>query len=420
MIRTQNRKPARSEKQLAAVRVLSVHSAGSERPELIQGTLAGARCLFSDPPMSSPENNPPPTPTPWTLRVRAARPEDAESWDRFVDAHPEGRYCHLWGYKRALERAYGYRCVYLNFQEGENLIGVFPSIKVKRHRGWLISQPFNEYGGPLIHDLSPDQHRDLTRHLVQAAQEEDCNAIEVRGGIGCEQIAKDAGWVKQPLHSYALLNLGDSDQIWRRSLTNEARKGVNKARKSGLTAEIRKGAAAVQDPFYDLYLVSMKRLGVPPHSFRFFAEFARGIGERLVAAWVLREAQPVAILLGATTGRRVHIFVIASAPEAWPMRPSDLAHWELIHWACREGFQVFDFGSARYAGQIQFKKKWGVTLHDYSFYLIGPPGAMGKLKSETVRTSSRSMEAMATLWRWAVPLPLTRILGPPIRKYLTK
>ncbi len=359
-------------------------------------------------------------PDPRPLTVRIAGPEDSEAWDRFVNDHPEGRYCHLWGYRQALDKAYGYRCVYRMFQVGGSLIGVFPSIKRRRRRGWLISQPFNEYGGPLTQRLSIDQHRDLTRLLVMAAQEEGCSAIEVRGGIGCEQIAADAGWVRQPLHSYALLDLGDPDQIWRKSLTNEARKGVNKARKSGLTAEIRRGAAAVQDLFYDLYLVSMKRLGVPPHSLRFFTELAAGIRERLVAAWVFKEARPVAILLGATTGPRVHIFVIASAPDAWPTRPSDFAHWELIQWACKEGFQVFDFGSARYAGQIQFKKKWGVTLHDYCFYLIGSPETMGKLRVETVKTSSRSMEAMATLWRWAVPIPLTRILGPPIRKFLTK
>jgi hypothetical protein len=164
----------------------------------------------------------------------------------------------------------------------------------------------------------------------------------------------------------------------------------------------------------------MKRLGVPPHSQAFFEHLAAGIGDRLVAAWVMMESAPAAILLGATTGRRIHIFVIASDPNAWPMRPSDLAHWELISWACQEGLQVFDFGSARYGGQIQFKKKWGVSLYDYGLYLIASPGSRAGLKIQTVQPSSRSMTAMSTLWRRLMPLPLTRMLGPPIRKYLTK
>lgn len=355
-----------------------------------------------------------------SLVVRRAEAGRAAEWDRFVNEHPEGRCSHLWGYRTALEKAYGYRCVYLEFLSEVKLCGVFPSIWRSRHGGWLISQPFNEYGGPLTRGLTSEQYRELTSLLLESAQEEQCRSIEVRGGIGSEEAAQAGEWIKQPLHSYALLNLEEPDRLWRKALTNEARKGVNKARKSGLTAEIRRGVAAVQEPFFDLYLDSMKRLGVPPHSQSFFDHLAEGIGDRLVAAWVMKDSRPAAILLGATTGRRVHIFVIASDRHAWAMRPSDLAHWELISWACQEGLRVFDFGSARYGGQIQFKKKWGVSLYDYGFYLIASPEFRAHLKIQTVQTSSRSMTAMSTLWRRLMPLPLTRMLGPPIRKYLTK
>jgi CelD/BcsL family acetyltransferase involved in cellulose biosynthesis len=370
--------------------------------------------------MSAPELNHEACARAAPLTVRRASTEDAEAWDKFVEEHPEGRYCHLWGYRTTLEKTYGYRCVYFKFLSEGKLCGVFPSIRRRLHGGWLISQPFNEYGGPLTRDLTTNECRELTALLLSSTQEEGCHSIEVRGGIGCDDAAQAGGWIRQPLHSYALLDLDEPERLWRKALTNEARKGVNKARKSGLTAEVRRGTNAVRDPFYRLYLVSMKRLGVPPHSRQFFENLAQGIGERLVAAWVLGQTGPAAILLGATTGRRIHIFIIASDPAARSMRPSDLAHWELISWACQEGLKVFDFGSARYAGQIQFKKKWGVSLHDYAFYLIAPSEARSGSKIETVRTSSRSMAAMSTLWRWLMPLPLTRIVGPPIRKYLTK
>jgi CelD/BcsL family acetyltransferase involved in cellulose biosynthesis len=355
-----------------------------------------------------------------SLIVRRASAEDAEVWDKFVEEHPEGRHCHLWGYRTALEQAYGYRCVYLKFLSEGSLCGVFPSIRHPRGNGWLISQPFNEYGGPLTRNFTADQYRELTDLLMEAAQEEGCRRIEIRGGIGCDEAAQAGRWTRHLLHSYALLNLDEPGQLWRKALTNEARKGVNKARKSGLSAVIRQGPSAVQDPFFDLYLASMKRLGVPPHSNRFFEQLAAGIGKRLVATWVMDTEGPAAILLGATTGRQVQIFVIASDPTAWPKRPSDLAHWELICWARQEGLRVFDLGSARYPGQIQFKKKWGASLHDYGFYLVARPDSSSGLKIQTVRTSSRTMAAMATLWRWLMPLPLTRIVGPPIRKYLTK
>lgn len=354
------------------------------------------------------------------IEVSRAGPEDAASWDALVEAHPEGRFCHLWGFRRCLEEAYRYRTVYLKFHERGKLLGIFPSIVRARHGGCLISQPFNEYGGPLTKDLEPGLYAELTRLLLESAGWAGCRSIEIRGGIGCDAAARAGGWTWQPLHSYAVLALDEPERLWRKALTNEARKGVNKARKNGLTAEIRRGAAAVGDPFFDLYLDSMKRLGIPPHSKAFFGTLAAGLGDHLVAAWTMKESRPAAILLGAATGRRIHIFIIASDHSVWPMRPSDLAHWEMVSWACQVGLEVFDFGSARYEGQIQFKKKWGVSLYDYGCYLIARPEFRGRVKIQSVKTSSRSMSAMSDLWRRFVPLRVTRALGPPIRKYLTK
>jgi CelD/BcsL family acetyltransferase involved in cellulose biosynthesis len=354
------------------------------------------------------------------LSIAPAKAEDAAPWDEFVDRHAEGRFCHLWGYKRALEAAYGYECVYLNVFSSDKRVGIFPSIVVRRGGGRLVSQPFNEYGGPLTRDLSAEELMRLPPLFLQAAEEENCQSVEIRGGIGCEPLTQSSYCVKHPLHFWAVLNLDAKEQLWRKSLTNEARKGVNKAQKAGLIAEIRRGAQAVADPFYRLYLISMKRLGVPPHSKRFFTQLSDGLRERLVAAWVMNHGEAVAVLLGAAAANRIQIFIIASDPKAWSMRPNDLAHWGFIEWAAKEGFRFFDFGSARYEGQIQFKKKWGVTLYNYCFYLIGRPGSATTTRIQTVETSSRLMVAMSNAWRWMVPTVVTRLLGPPIRKYLTK
>ncbi len=357
------------------------------------------------------------------LSIARALPEDAEAWDEFVEGQSEARFCHLWGFRQVLERAYGYRCVYLNILREGRQVGVFPCVAVTTMGGRrLVSQPFNEYGGPLTQDLSTEEHGQLAEILLGVAHEENCQSIEIRGGIGCEPPIDSGSWIKKPLHSYALLNLEDPERLWNNSLTYEARKAVNHARKSELSVEIHRGSAAVGDPFYDLYLISMKRLGVPPHPARFFAELVGGFGDRLVAASVKLQQRPVAILLGIVTRWRLQIWVTASDPRCWSMRPNDLAHWELISWAFEGGLRVFDFGSARYSGQIHFKKKWGASFHDYSWYLIAPPDLVPSMRKQgmMIQTSSAFMASMATLWRWMVPVRLTPILGRPIRKYLTK
>ena len=285
------------------------------------------------------------------LSLRQAGPRDAEAWDEFVERHPEGRFCHLWGYRGILEKTYGYRCVYLDILSGEERVGVFPCIVVKRGSGRLISQPFNEYGGPLTKTLTVNQYRELATLLLDVAKEEGCQSIEIRGGIGMEQAAQTGYWVRHPLHSYAVLPIDRKEQLWQRTLTNEARKGVKRAKNSGLIVEIRRGSSALEHPFYNLYLVSMKRLGVPPHPSRFFGKLVAEFGQRVVTAWVKHQAETVAILLGILSGQRVQIYITTSDPKYWHLRPNDLSHWELIQWAVGEGLRFFDFGSARYAGQ---------------------------------------------------------------------
>ena len=319
-----------------------------------------------------------------------------------------------------LERTYGYRCVYRKILLDGKCVGVFPSIAVERGSRRLISQPFNEYGGPLTQGLSSAQHAELAQLLLQVAEEENCRSVEIRGGIGCEPMAQADFCTRHRLYSFAILQLDEKEHLWRKSLTNEARKAVKRAQSAGLQVEIQQGPRAINESFCKFYFVSMKRLGVPPHPVEFLTSFGTELGERLVTASVIHRTERISYLLGVVTGKRLQVFITASEPNAWALRPNDLAHWELINWASTAGLQVFDFGSARYSGQVHYKKKWGATFHDYSYYLIGPPGSATTRKVQTVDSSSKLMVAAATLWRWIVPLRLTPVLGRPIRRYLMK
>jgi CelD/BcsL family acetyltransferase involved in cellulose biosynthesis len=354
------------------------------------------------------------------IRLVPALTEHAPAWDSFVEAHPEGRFSQLWGFRKALSECYGMDCVYLNVFAGDRQCGVFPLVRVKGHPRRLLSLPFIEYGGPLLEGLAPERYCELAESLVRYAREQKCGAVEIRGGIGLDPPKEVAIWLKQPVHSYGTLALSDPDRMWRSSLTNEARKGVNRARKEGLRVEIRKGRAAVGDDFYDLYLLSMKRLGAPPHPRKFFSTLADGIGERLVASWIRRDKQTAAVLIGGVSGQRIHIFTTVSNPDMWNLRPNDMAHWELICWAQRSGLRTFDFGSARYGGQIQFKKKWGADLTEYCQHWIGEIGQAAALQLDAMQSSGKLMRAASYLWRHAMPLALTPILGPAIRKYVTR
>ena len=345
---------------------------------------------------------------------------DAEVWDRFVEQHPEGRFSQLWGFQQVLQQTYGYRCVYRKILSGGELVGVFPSVAVGPGKRRLISQPFQEYGGPLTLPLSSAQSAELAEALFHLSEDQGCGSIEIRGGIGCDPLAESPYCKRHHLYSFAVLPLCEKEKLWRHSLTNEARKAVKRGQAAGLHVEILRGENAVAPPFYEMYLISMKRLGVPPHPRCFFTNLASALGPRVVSATVIHETGRIAYLLGVVTGKRIQVYITASKPEAWSLRPNDLAHWELINWAFAAGIELFDFGSARYPGQIHFKQKWGVTFYDYNYYLVGPPNSSVISQVHSVSSSSKLMTAAADLWRHIIPLRLSSVLGPPIRKVLTK
>src|SRR6266404_3281016 len=120
------------------------------------------------------------------LNFVATTSADQPQWDAFVESHPESRFCQLWGYRQVLESTYGYRTAYYKLMLDDRIVGVFPSIVVRRGRGRLVSQPFQEYGGPLLNGASAIGYEQLAERLVEIASANGCSTLEFRGGVGCE------------------------------------------------------------------------------------------------------------------------------------------------------------------------------------------------------------------------------------------
>ena len=354
------------------------------------------------------------------LSVRVAQASDAREWDEYVVAHREGRFCHRWAYREVLERVYGYKGVYLQILADGDLAGVFPTMLCGRGARRLISQPFNEYGGPLTGELTANQYEELGGLLLEVAADHGCESYEIRGGLNIGVEDDTTGWARHKLYQYAVLDMDGFTDPATDAFKRQAKKSTRRAVEAGLEVDILRGQQVVDGPFYDLYLGSMKRLGVPPHPRRFFAELAAGFSDELLGSCARKGDDILAILLGVQSGQRVQIYITASTEQHWKLHPNDLSHAELIRWCFANGVRWFDFGSARYSGQIQFKKKWGAAFHDYCYYLVGDPESKAATEIASVNSSSRSMVAAADLWRRLMPIGLTPVLGTPIRRYLTK
>ena len=343
-----------------------------------------------------------------------------KEWDSFVENHPEGRFFFLSGYKRAIEETYGYEGFYYLFKKDGQTAAILPSFKLNGLLSGrrLLSSPFAEYGGLLGNNLSLEDLEEIVAFLQQFLLEHKIPFLEIHGGLGLPTDLMNSFFHPVPMYEYAILPLSKPEEIWDHALDRQVRKAVRKARKAKLVAYEETTEETISRKFYPLYLLSMKRLGTPPHPKKLFLNYLSSLKDNIRLFLVDDGDLTIATLLGFAVGKRVHIIHTASDPEHWDKRPNDLAHWAFIEWACNEGYEIFDFAVVRYEGQRRYKEKWGVQLFNYSHYYLFSENVKKEDITPIDPSSRRSIRLSSWLWRNCVPFGLTEPLGPPIRRRL--
>ncbi len=341
------------------------------------------------------------------------------SWDSFVLNHPRGRLSHLIGFKKTVETVYGLEAHYWLYSRRGRLQAVFPSffhqslIYGKR----LLSQPFSEYGGLLFSpglDM-PEKQKILTEFpavIAGSREKRPFDYVEVRCFPDSQGLEASL-FKKESLYSYGILPLRKNMNLW--SWVNRSvRKNIKKASRCGLKLEEGRSAEDIASKFYPLHLKSMKRLGSPPHPLAYFLTLRKNL-EKHLKLWQARFGDTtISALLGWAVGQSVHITDIASDEKYFSLRGNDFLHFELLRWAMANDFNCFDFGPVRYPGQEQYKKKWGLELHEYScFYL-----PIRKYK-KPLSDRSYPLKLGSFLWKTLIPGSVAAKAGKYLRKELS-
>jgi serine/alanine adding enzyme len=328
-----------------------------------------------------------------------------KSWDRYVQSHPRGTVGHLSAWGGIVREAYGHDCLYLMAEEGSEVVGVLPLIRIasRLFGRQLVSMPFLDYGGVLA---DPDQG------IETALVEEALRATADMGvyGLGLRQLYPEA--LPHPVTGdrvTMLLPLTTEDAAWR-ALPSERRNRVRKGEKQGLTAAW-VGAEALDD-FYAVYAANMRDLGSPVHSRRFFQAMLPAL-PGTARVLLVRDRD------GRTVGAAVCLFFrdtimvpwVSSLREAFALCPNFVLYWEVIRHGCREGYRVLDLGrSFRNAGTFEFKRQWGAQPHPLPWIFLDA-------RSSAPPPVDRDAGRFATLvkaWK-RLPVPVANVLGPWVR-----
>ena len=331
-----------------------------------------------------------------------------QTWDAFVAAHPDGTFFHRAAWRHVLAQAFGHRTQYLMTTRDGAVTGVLPlgHVRTALFGSSLISVPFCVYGGPLAADrASFDALVAAAAALMQPAR---ASALELRF-----QNPPPPDWLdpaewpeRRDLYATFRKPIGADDDANLKAIPRKQRAMVRK----GLERGLRSSAGQDVDLLHRIYAESVRNLGTPVFSRRYFRILAERFRDCMDVVTVRDGGVPVAAVMNFYWRDEVLPYYGGGTLAARACHGNDFMYWEVMRRAAARGCRQFDFGRSKTGtGAFAFKKNWGFApapLH-YRFRL-----AAGAAIPEHNPLNPKYRLFIAA-WK-RLPLPVANALGPHI------
>ncbi len=326
---------------------------------------------------------------------------DATGWDRFVAAHPHATFFHRSEWRDVIARAFRHRTHYLLAEQDGAVVGVLPlaQVKTRLFGHTLISLPFCVYGGPLAAEAAVAHA--LGEHAAELGLSMGAAAVELRLREG----TAGEGWqVKPGLYATFRRAISGNDETNMKAIPRKQRAMVRKGIDRGLTAQ----AGRDVDALHRIYAESVRNLGTPVFSRRYFRMLAEVFGNDMDVTTIADAGTPMAAVMNFYWRDEVLPYYGGGTATARGCHANDFMYWSVMRQAAARGARLFDFGRSKLGtGAFSFKKNWGFEPQplDYA-YRVAPGRALPE--NNPLNPKYRLMIAA---WQ-RLPLPLANALGP--------
>lgn len=367
---------------------------------------------------------------PKSRRVVALDTSDPR-WDSFVLAVPGATAFHHSGWLAALERENGQRPLKLACEEPDGtLSGVLPLMATSglplglggpSAGRRLSSLPRTPVAGPLATDKTVLEA--LLKTALACAEEAGLRLQLKQVGSTLDHLVPGlCGQPWRPTYVKALPE--DPDRIrfgTSRQHSNNTR-AVRRARREGLNVRDAACEADLRD-WYQLYLDTNRRLGLPSRPYRLFqaawAHLRPGGFLRLLLVYRKQSGRDV-MLAGSMLvmlGETVFGMFVGRREDVLHFRTDDLLQCQAMHDAAADGYRWYDLGEVEPGndGLASFKAKWGTETRTLIRYHAPPIPSWDAEYRKPRRTWQRRVALGA--WR-RVPLPVTAFAGDRLYQLL--
>ena len=337
--------------------------------------------------------------------VRSMASRDLASWNAFVEGHAGATFFHLGEWRSVLESAFGHETFYLIAERGGSIEGVLPLARIRSRLfgDSLISTPFCVYGGALA--TTDAAVRALDREAVDLAERLGVGHLELRNRT---RVHPD--WPCRDLYVTFRREIDQDPETNLQRIPRKQRAMVRKGIAAGLDGTLEDGL----DVFYRIYAESVRSLGTPVLSRRYFRMLRETFGERCEILTIRRGGRAIAGVMSFYFRDQVLPYYGGGTAESRGVAGSDFLYWDLMRRACERGVRWFDFGrSKRNVGSYHFKRHWGFEPQPlcYEIRLVRATAV------PEVNPLNPKYRLLVEAWK-RIPLPLSTVVGPWISRSL--
>lgn len=327
-------------------------------------------------------------------------------WDAFVRSTAGGSPFHLLAWKRAVESTFRHRSHYLIAERAGGLEGVLPLFEVRGLFGGrgLVSVPYGVYGG--ICASSEAARGALVDGARELALRIKADYVELRHRIG-----QELDLPTKSLYVTFSRPIAPTEEENLSAIPRKQRRMTRQGAKHGLRPEF---GMYHLDRFYDIYAHSVHSLGSPVFPRRLFHAIRQEFGKECELLTIWKDSTPVSGVLTILFEDQVLPYYGGARQEALPLAVNDFMYWELLCHAAKAGYRSFDFGRSREGtGAYNFKRHWGFEPVPLPYqYVLLKGGRMPDLSP-----SNPKIRLAVEAWK-RIPLPVTKLVGPVLTKYL--
>jgi FemAB-related protein (PEP-CTERM system-associated) len=341
-----------------------------------------------------------------TVTVEPLVPELASRWDDFVANADDATFFHRAAWREVIEHSFGHRCYYFIASRGDRITGVLPLVHIDSplFGNALISTAFCVYGGPVASDEA--SRAALDRMAIRKTEELGVGHLEYRlrrpSGRDWRRVSDLYATFRKPLSGDPEVDLT--------SIPRKRRAMLRKAAAAGLSSRLDTDI----DRFYPIYATSVRDLGTPVFSRRFFRSLLQTFGDDCEVLTVDRGDTPLSSVINFYFRDQVLPYYGGSIAAGRSLAANDFMYWEVMRRASQRGARMFDFGRSKQGtGAFAYKCNWGFSpepLH-YEYHLLQ------RRDVPNVNPLNPKYRLFIAGWK-RLPLAVANIVGPHLAKDL--